>query len=159
MFVDASAAARALESFARHLCGNAADAQDLVQDTFEKALRFVARGGSIENERAWLFAVLHNEFRGRLRQGTRMPRAGLDGVDVAAAEPEPAPAWAAIGRPELDAAMDQLEPHHREVYELHAIENLSYQEIGARLGIPVNTVGTRLLRARRRLRGILEAGG
>jgi RNA polymerase sigma-70 factor, ECF subfamily len=151
----ASAHLAALEGFALHLCGNGADARDLVQDTVEKALRFVARGGTVENERAWLFAILHNQFRQRCRQRSRAPHADLEDLDLPAPEPEPPPAWTRIDREQLDDAVEQLDPHHRDVYRLHALDNLSYQEIAARLGIPSNTVGSRLLRARRRLRELL----
>ena len=54
--------------------------------------------------------------------------------------------------------MERLEPEFREVFVLHAFERRSYRDIAAALGIPQNTVGTRLLRARRKLRVLLVGG-
>ena len=139
-----------------HLCGNPADARDLVQDTFERALRYLAAGNRIDNERAWLFAILHNRFRERCRERSRRPHVdSLDQVELAAPEAERPPAWTAISRPQLEAAIDELDADLRQVYRLHAFEELAYHEIAARLGVPQSTVGTRLLRARRKLREIL----
>jgi RNA polymerase sigma-70 factor (ECF subfamily) len=149
----------ALEAFAMKLCRNRSDARDLVQDTFERALATLQSGVSIVNERSWLYTVLQNLFLERLRRAKRQPAAS--DVDVASdvvAPPraEPAPAWLDLTRADLDAAVAQLEPEFRDVYRMHSFEGRAYTEIAAALGIPQNTVGTRLLRARKKLREILE---
>ena len=146
----------ALQAFALKLCGNASDAHDLCQDTFERALR--SEGTARSNDRAWLFTVLHHLFIDRYRRRTREPRlAELDTVDVAAAEPTPPPAWTSLSVDEVRAALDELDAEFRDVYRMHALEGLGYAEIAARLGVPVSTVGTRIMRARRKLRAILQA--
>ena len=146
----------ALQAFALKLCGNASDAHDLCQDTFERALR--SEGVARSNDRAWLFTVLHHLFVDRYRRRMREPRqTDVDTVEVAAVEPPPPPAWTALSVEQVRAALDQLDPEFREVYRMHALEGLGYAEIAARLGAPVSTVGTRIMRARRKLRAILQA--
>jgi len=86
----------ALYAFALNLCGQPSDAHDLVQDTFERALRAESAGAAApQNDRAWLLTVLHHLFIDLCRRHTRGPQlASLDGVDVAAVEPPaPPPAW------------------------------------------------------------------
>jgi RNA polymerase sigma-70 factor (ECF subfamily) len=146
----------ALYAFALKLCGDASDARDLVQDTFERALRADAEGRT--NDRAWLFTVLHNLFIDRYRRRTREPRlASIDEVDIAASEPTPLPLWAGVTLEQLQAALGQLDPEFREVYRMHALDGLGYAEIAARLHTPISTVGTRIMRARRKLKALLLA--
>jgi RNA polymerase sigma-70 factor (ECF subfamily) len=148
----------ALYAFALKLCGQPQDAHDLVQDTFEKALRADAGGVERGNDRAWLFTVLHHLFIDRYRRRVRGPQhASIDEVDVAAKEPEPPPAWTALSVEQVQAAMAGLDPEFRDAYRMHALEGLGYAEIAAKLGLPVSTVGTRIMRARRKLRAILQA--
>jgi RNA polymerase sigma-70 factor (ECF subfamily) len=146
----------ALYAFAVKLCGDPSDARDLVQDTFERALRADASARS--NDRAWLFTVLHHLFVDRYRRKAREPRlASIDEVDIAAHEPTPLPLWANVTLEQLRAALDELEPEFREVYRLHALDGLGYAEIAARLSTPISTVGTRIMRARRKLKALLSA--
>jgi RNA polymerase sigma-70 factor (ECF subfamily) len=145
----------ALYAFALKLCGRADDAHDLVQDTFERALKSDV---APESARAWLFSVLHHLFVDRHRQRARRPEhTSIDEVVVAAREPEPPPAWTALSEAEVRAAVAELDAEFREAYRLHALEGLGYAEIGKRLGVPTSTVGTRIMRARRKLKTILEA--
>jgi RNA polymerase sigma-70 factor (ECF subfamily) len=146
----------ALTAFAIRLCGDANEAHDLVQDTFERALRASSGQQPRSNERAWLFTILHHLFIDRYRRQARGPRhTSIDEIDVAAAEPAPAPAWASVSVEEVKAALEELDPDFREVYRMHAIDGLGYAEIAARLGAPMSTVGTRIMRARRKLRALL----
>lgn len=145
----------ALYAFALKLCGRPDEANDLVQDTFERALRAEAPP---QSARAWLFSVLHHLFIDRYRKRVRGPQhANIDDVDVAARDPEPPPAWTALSVEEVRAALDRLDVEFREAYRLHALDGLGYAEIAARLGVPVSTVGTRIMRARRKLRALLQA--
>jgi RNA polymerase sigma-70 factor (ECF subfamily) len=147
----------ALQAFALKLCGNPPDAHDLVQDTFERALRNFASLTPGTNERAWLFTILHHLFIDRCRRKKRDPAsANVAELDLPASEPEPPPSWTRLSAVEVRAAVAQLDDEFRRVYELHAIEGKSYQEIAQSLSIPQNTVGTRLLRARKKLKSILE---
>jgi RNA polymerase sigma-70 factor (ECF subfamily) len=148
----------ALHAFALKLCGDPSDARDLVQDTFERALRADATQQPRSNQRAWLFTVLHHLFVDRYRRRAREPRlASIDDVDVASVEPPPPPPWAEVTLEQLQAALDELDPEFREVYRMHALEGLGYAEIAARMGAPISTVGTRIMRARRKLRLILSS--
>jgi RNA polymerase sigma-70 factor (ECF subfamily) len=148
-----------LEAFAMKLCRNPSDARDLVQDTFERALKTLQAGETITHERSWLFTVMQNLFFEKKRRAKRRPEA--ESVDVAndvAAPPrsEQSPAWLDLTRADLDAAVAELDPEFRDAYRMHALEGRSYAEIAGALGIPQNTVGTRLLRARKKLRELLE---
>lgn len=162
-FVETHAAA--LNAVALRLCGNPHDARDLVQDTFERALRSLARDNPLNpNSRPWLLSILHHLFIDRCRAAARDRRllASSDEIDeaaVGAPEPdsEPASAWETITQEQLRAAVDQLGANFRDVYVLHAVEHCSYKEIAARLSISQVTVGTRLIRARRRLKELLLA--
>jgi RNA polymerase sigma-70 factor (ECF subfamily) len=145
-----------LRGLALRLCGSRADAGDLVQDTYEKALRRRAQYEPGTNLQAWLCTILHHLFIDRCRARSRGPaHAPLEEVVLPAPEPASEPAWAALTRDDVVAAVARLEPDFRRVYELHTLEGVPYQEIAARLGIPKATVGTRLARARRKLRDLL----
>jgi len=147
----------ALQLFANRLTGGGADARDLVQDTLERAMKGFAALAPSTNARAWLFTIMHNAFIDRCRRRAAEPRGpSIDEVDVAAAPPAEPPAWTRVTAEQLAAAIAALDEDFRAVYRLHAIDGLAYQEIAARLGIPMSTVGTRLARARRKLRALLE---
>jgi RNA polymerase sigma-70 factor, ECF subfamily len=138
---------------AGRLTRNAADAQDLVQDTLERGLRKYDRYkyGSL---RTWLLHIMRNLFIDSVRR-----RRPIDpGVEVLSipAESTSLPKWAQVSDAALSAAIAELDPIAREVVALKEREGCSYVEISTRLGIPVATVGTRLTRARRKLRKLLE---
>ena len=150
----------ALRATALRLCRDSAEASDLVQDTFERALRSRDKLRPGSNLRAWLLTILRHLFIDRCRRSSREPRSELklELLDTGAAIPEPEaePSWAVITEAQLRAAVDRLSEEFRSVYLLHAIEGRSYAEISARLGIPGATVGTRLIRARRKLKILLQ---
>lgn len=126
-----------------------------MQDTFERALRHLAGGDRpVRNARAWLVAILRNVFIDRMR-GERATTANVD--DCPALEPDMQPAWADITLADVRAAVAALEPDLREAFELHHLEGLRYRDIAPRLGVPENTVASRLFRARRALRDVLLA--
>jgi RNA polymerase sigma-70 factor, ECF subfamily len=141
---------------ARRLCGNHADADDLLQDTYEHALRAQARYRERGNLRGWMVAILNNLFVDRCRRSKRARTQSIDALEVPAADTIPPPAWTAIGREQVASALSELAPEFRRVYELHA-SGKSYDEIADALDIAKNTVGTRLLRARKKLKQRLEA--
>jgi RNA polymerase sigma-70 factor, ECF subfamily len=147
---------------ALRLCGDPADARDLVQDTFERGLRRVGQLPRGANVRAWLVTILHNRFIDQCRSRRREPLAPLEEADEAAPLHEVTPDWQAITPEELLAAVAQLDTELREVTRLHGLERRSYKDISRTLGIPMGTVATRLSRARQRLRRLLagepEAG-
>lgn len=147
--------APALRAAAGALCPNPAECEDLVQDTFERALRHLARGNEpVRNARAWLVTILRNAFIDRVRAERSMP---LDDEDLPAPEPEPQPVWANVTLADVRAALPHIDPDLRAVFELHYLEGMRYREIAARLAVPENTVASRLFRARKALRDQLLA--
>jgi RNA polymerase sigma-70 factor (ECF subfamily) len=145
-----------LEGRALTLTRNQADAADLVQDTLEKALRALPKLRPGSTVGAWLETLLSHTFIDRWRWNGRRSRAfGCVDVDVAAPEPELPPAWLDITEAEVRAAAERLPVSFAAVFRLHDLGHVPYAEIARRLGLPTGTVGTRLRRARQRLREIL----
>lgn len=141
---------------AMRLVRGRSDALDLVQDTYERALRGKASFQPGTNLRHWLMTIMYNLFLDRCRRQGREPRAFcLDEHEIASPEPYTPEPWESITQEQISAALAGLEHPFREVYELRLIDNCSYDEIADRLTIPRSTVGTRLMRARHKLRQTL----
>jgi RNA polymerase sigma-70 factor (ECF subfamily) len=144
-----------LTAMARRLCGNDADAADLVHDTYERALRAWDRYAERGNQRSWLIAILNHLFIDRCRKVRRVPPpASLDDVEIAAPEPCAPPAWSSLTPEQVEAALATIGAAFRRVYQLHALGR-SYEQIAAELQIAKATVGTRLIRARKKLKDAL----
>jgi len=141
-----------LRRYARALAGDRAAADDLVQDTLERAwakLHLYRRGTDL---RAWLFTVMHNVYVNQLR-------AARPGVQLDEEMPElsqPARETDALELRDLDLAIGRLPPEQREVLLLVVLEDMSYEEAAGTLGIPIGTVMSRLARAREKLRTMLS---
>lgn len=148
-----------LRATALRLCGNPSDANDLMQETFERGLRNLARFQPGTDGRAWLLTILHHRFIDRCRARTREALSDTPSEELeerlATPEAEQQPSWASISTEQLREALARIPEDFQVVYRMHALENRSYQEIAAALGIPKATVGTRLIRARRKLRELL----
>ena len=142
-----------LRRYARALVGDRAAADDLVQDTLERAWTRVAQWRPGSDLRAWLFAIMHNLRIDQLRRPT-IPITSLDEVDVDL--PIRATQADRIELNELGAALGQLPEEQRAVVLLVALEDMSYGEVAATLGIPIGTVMSRLARGRDRLRRVLD---
>jgi RNA polymerase sigma-70 factor, ECF subfamily len=147
-----------LYATALRMCRDPVEARDLVQDTFECGLRdfWQLRPGS--NIRGWLCTILYHRFMDRCRARTREPQpTPIEEVAEvhAVEEPLPAEAWERVTFEDLLHALERLEEPFRAVYRLAAIERRPYKEISQQLGIPLATVGTRLLRARAKLKALL----
>src|SRR4029077_5781204 len=113
------------------------DAWDLVQDTYERALRGKAGFQPGTNLRQWMMTIMYNLFLDRCRPLAREPRVlGIDEQGVASPEPEAPEPWESITHEQVTAALEGLERPFREVYELRLAENCSYDEIADRLTIP-----------------------
>jgi RNA polymerase sigma-70 factor (ECF subfamily) len=150
-----------LRSIALKLCKDAEEARDIVQDTFERAYKGFATKPAGSSPRAWLATILRNRFIDEWRRAVLL-RKMEDTVEKLAQQPpveEPAEGWSAVTDDQLAKAVEGLDEEFRRVYVMHAVEGRSYQEIASVLGIPKPTVGTRLLRARRKLRDALLAQG
>jgi RNA polymerase sigma-70 factor (ECF subfamily) len=147
-----------LYATAMRLTRNRADAEDLVQDTVVKALRFSSRFEPGTNLRAWLSTILHNTWKNRLRDASR------EAVEVDSERVEEAQASspAAAETPEqmllrtsidedLRAAIDALPDAFRQAVWLRDVEEFSYAEMARMLDIPIGTVMSRISRGRRML--------
>jgi RNA polymerase sigma-70 factor, ECF subfamily len=133
-----------------------AEADDLVQETCRRALAAKTSFQSGSDIGAWLYCIMRNIHRDRLRTAGRevLLAAGWDNVASPAAETKPA--WMVTSDDALAGAIESLPSPYRETFALHAVEGLRYAEIARRLGIPTSTVGTRLRRARFQIRRVLE---
>jgi RNA polymerase sigma-70 factor (ECF subfamily) len=141
-----------LRRYARALVGERHAADDLVQDTLERAINkfHLWRPGS--DLRAWLFAIMHNVFINQLRARGARPEEPLDDLFDA---PAGAATMDRLEMRDLDAALARLPIEQREVVLLVGLEELSYAEASKALGIPIGTVMSRLFRGRERLRALV----
>ena len=146
----------ALRRYARTFVRGAADADDLVQDTLERAISRWHQRRSDGETRAWLFTILHNLAVNHLRRAARRGRevalddAGESDVAVPSAQED------ALRRDDILGAVGRLPDEQRSVLLLVSIEDASYTEAARILDIPIGTVMSRLARARARLLKLLE---
>jgi RNA polymerase sigma factor (sigma-70 family) len=142
-----------LRRYARALTGERAAADDLVQDTLERAwskLHLWRHGSDL---RAWLFTIMHNVHVNQVRSRASALTVPLD--DDIADAPVRATQSDMLEVRDIDAALRRLPLEQREVVLLVALERMSYSESAKTLGIPIGTVMSRLARARERLRVML----
>ena len=144
-----------LRRYARALTGDRTAADDLVQDTLERAWALLSAWRGAGDLRAWLFSIMHNTFVDQRRRPS-LAAAEPDDAEEAADVSIRATQTDALELRDLDTALARLPVEQREVLLLVALEQLSYDEVAASLSIPVGTVMSRLSRGRERLRGILE---
>lgn len=148
---------RRLHNFIRRRVGNAADVEDLVQDTCLEALRCLARYQGQSKPETWLFGIALNLVRGHYKQARSRPvfedeDAGLDVQAEMAEDPrETLERLQEIGR--LLRVVEQLPVASASVLTLVFDERLTYEQAAKRLQIPVGTVRSRIARARAQLRG------
>ncbi|NGO71361.1 RNA polymerase sigma factor [Streptomyces boncukensis] len=147
------------------LTSQAADAEDLVQDTLLRAYRSVDRFDG-RHPRAWLLTIMRrteiNRHRRRRPQLLDDPDADLDRLAHSPAGPTATPEEIVVGESfdaVVDAALAALPVKHRQVVRLVDVDGLSYAEAAELLGVPEGTVMSRLHRARKRIRARLAAAG
>lgn len=140
-----------LRRYARALLKHDVEADDLVQDTLERALRKFSLWQQGTNLRAWLFSVMHNVYvnQARSKQDTTPLDEDME-VPVGGRQEE------GLRLRDLSASLRALPLEQREVLLLVGLENLSYEEVAQTLEIPIGTVMSRLSRGRERLRGLLD---
>ena len=156
-----------LYATAMRLTRNRADAEDLVQDTVVRALRFRNRFEPGTNLRAWLYTILHNTWRNRVRDTAREATdVDSDRIEELAATAG-GPAATADGPAEVETpervllratmdadlkdALDDLPEAFRQAVWLRDVEEFSYAEIARMLDVPIGTVMSRISRGRRQL--------
>jgi RNA polymerase sigma-70 factor (ECF subfamily) len=150
-----------LRRYARVLTRDGSAADDLVQDTLERAWARHRQWRAGSDLRAWLFSIMHNRHVDLLRSsrlhpdGQRAPSPDDGGSAMPAAEARVDPSFEAI---DLQRGFERLSDEHRQVLLLIAVEQMSYAEAADALGVPVGTVMSRLSRARSSLRQELAGG-
>lgn len=147
---DVEAAIPALRRYARALTRDAETADDLVQDTLVRALRseHLFLGGEV---RSWLYTILTNLNRNRLRSLARRPTlTPIEDNDVASASgPE-------AGGRDIERALAMLVDEQRTALLLVVLEGLTYREVAEIQGVPIGTVMSRLARARTQIKSYLD---
>lgn len=147
-----------LRRYARALTGERSRADDLVQDTLERAWIKFHLWKPTMAMRPWLFAVMHNVFMNQVKTLSRRPHASLSEEDTAHLIARPNQSDL-IEIDDLSRCLAQLPVEQREVLLLVSLEDMDYAEAAQVLSIPIGTVTSRLARARMRLRALLDEGG
>ena len=143
-------------SVALHLCGNRAEAQDLTQETFARALAARERFREGTSARAWLLAILSRLNLNRRRDESRHPSVELDD-ELPAPELEAVPSWRAVPVEALRAALAEVPLKFREPVVLRDLLGMSYREVAFVLEVPPGTAMSRLNRGRERLKALVLA--
>lgn len=147
---DVLAHVRALKAYGRSLCGNAADAEDLVQETLLRAIENAHSYRPGTHMRAWLFTIMRNRFytdcRKRARERTGAEDCVSGGPVVAATQD-----WHMASQ-EMQQALREMPVHYREALVLVAVIGESYQHASEVLGCDIGTIKSRVNRARAILR-------
>lgn len=145
-----------LRRYARALTGDRSRADDLVQDTLERAMIKYHLWQQGSDLRAWLFSIMHNTFINQLRAQPAGMTGELDDEAMSLAARPTQSDWLEVR--DLQTALLRLPEEQREVLLLVGLEQMTYEESAGVLGIPMGTVMSRLSRARERLRGLLAGG-
>jgi RNA polymerase sigma factor (sigma-70 family) len=145
-----------LRRYARVLTGDAWAADDLVQDTLERACSKWRLWSAGSDLRAWLFTLMHNIFVNQIRSSTRRPGAAgmldLDDVEHELAAPDAGDSQGL----DLQRCLLHLPEEQRIVLLLVSLEDMAYAEVARITGVPLGTVMSRLSRARTRLRELMD---
>jgi RNA polymerase sigma-70 factor, ECF subfamily len=149
-----------LYNFARWLTQDSAEADDLVQETYAKALRGFSSFQAGTNFRAWIYRILRNSFlssRTGLKNTVVFDEEDHDSIPAADGATPESILIDQVNRAVVQQALEQLPVHFREILLLCEVEEMSYQEISETLAIPTGTVMSRLFRARQAFRRLLLA--
>lgn len=152
---------RRLYNLARWLTRDDSEAEDLVQETYTRALKGFGSFQPGTNFTAWMFRILRNTFlasRARPNHShLSIDEEGDEALLPAAAETPESILVSTSTQQQIQAALDKLPAGYREIILLCDVEEMKYREIAELLDLPVGTVMSRLSRARRALRGMLAA--
>jgi RNA polymerase sigma-70 factor (ECF subfamily) len=140
-----------LYRYAYRLSGSAADAEDLTQETFGKALAHLPQLREPDRAKAWLFRILRNLYLHRVRDQKRHRVVPLDAVgDLPQRDAEPE--MPEIDPAKLQQALNELDEAFRTPVILFYFEDFSYRDIAEQMELPIGTVMSRLARAKAHLR-------
>lgn len=130
---------------------------DLIQDTLERGLRHAADLGDHANLRAWLLRTMFNLFVDRTRRRRKVVPLGEDtATELTSPAPYQPVAWEMLSERDVRTAMQRLSKEHQEALRLTVFENCTYQQVAEALDVPLATIGSRVFRARRQVRRLLE---
>ncbi|CAB3930563.1 RNA polymerase sigma factor [Achromobacter insolitus] len=144
-----------LRRYARGLTGDPHRADDLVQDTLERAWSRYSRWQRRGELRAWMFGIMHNHFIDGVRASSR--RAEQTALGELPDAPVRATQTDHLEVRDLDRCLQALPAEQREVLLLICVEDMSYQETARILDVPMGTVMSRLSRAREKLGALMQA--
>jgi RNA polymerase sigma-70 factor (ECF subfamily) len=147
-----------LRRYARALLRDRDTADDLVQDSLERALVNLDAWRTGENPRRWLFTIMHNIFIDQTRKAGRRGETAFLPIDTAAALSKPADQIDGVASREILDALQAISPERRAALVTVAIEGFSYAEAADMLGVPAGTLMSRISRGREELRAILDGG-
>jgi RNA polymerase sigma-70 factor (ECF subfamily) len=145
-----------LRRYAVALAGNAALADDLVQDAIERAIRRSEQLRDLARLPGWLRRIVHNLYVDEIRRG-RGRGTEQDITELADDLSLSVAAYDGMAIREFSKALDALSVEHRQILLLVGLEEMNYREIAEELDIPMGTVMSRLARARERLRSLLQS--
>lgn len=149
-----------LYNFAHWLTQDRSEAEDLVQETYTKALKGFSSFQPGTNFRAWMYRILRNAFltsRSGLKASATVPIDSEESPELPSEQKDPETfVIEASQREVLQQGLQELPVHFREILLMCEVEDMSYQEISEALSIPMGTVMSRLSRARKALREILQ---
>lgn len=146
-----------LRRYARGLTADRERADDLVQDTLERAWSRWSMWQRRGEVRAWMFGIMHNHFIDRVRAVRSRPEDNMG--DMAVEVSDRARQTDQLEVRDLERALQCLPPEQRAVILLIAVEEMSYQEAAEVLGVPIGTIMSRLSRGRERLRVDFQGRG
>lgn len=141
-----------LRRYARALIGDKARADDLVQDTMERAWKHLDSWRTDGDMRAWLFGIMHNLHVDHLRRQQVL----VEEWDDEIVSERPSAVTDPLVLRDLDTALRLLPAGQREVLLMVGLEEMSYDDVALALGVPLGTVMSRLSRARQKLRALME---
>ncbi|MER9102618.1 sigma-70 family RNA polymerase sigma factor [Mesorhizobium sp. M0848] len=144
-----------LRGYARALVRDRDAADDLVQDSLERALSRMANWTVGDTPRRWLLTIMHNLFIDQLRRAKRHAQVVTTiskTIDAITMSPEAERLMSV----DVFSALQQINPERRAALVLVAVEGLSYDDASKALGIPAGTLASRIVRGREELRSILE---
>lgn len=147
----------AMRACARRLCRSHFDAEDVVHDALLRAFRSAAQLDDAKRVRAWLLRIVTNTFFDFIRDEKRRRQVELVGDDLPAPDPDAPSPWDHISSDDVRIKTDLLPDDVRDTYRMFTFEDLDYAAISERQRIPTATVGSRISRARRRLKTLLTA--
>jgi RNA polymerase sigma-70 factor (ECF subfamily) len=145
-----------MRRYARALLRNRDSADDLVQDSIERALQRLDNWRTGESPRRWLFTIMHHLFIDQVRKVKRQGMAGVVPLENEAALSVPSDQSDHAAARDIADALERIGADRRAALLLVSVEGFSYSEAANMLGIPAGTLMSRVARGREELRGLLD---